>query len=59
MAVVRAIFTEIGGATSHAAVVSRELCVPCVVGCGIDTVTSLEGPRVTMDGTAGRIMLQD
>jgi len=30
MAVVRAVLTEIGGATSHAAVVSRELQVPCV-----------------------------
>ncbi|MFY1621022.1 PEP/pyruvate-binding domain-containing protein [Micromonospora sp. WMMD736] len=56
MAVVRAVLTEIGGATSHAAVVSRELQVPCVVGCGVDTVTQLEGQRVTVDATEGRVV---
>jgi pyruvate,orthophosphate dikinase len=53
MAVVRAVLTEIDGATSHVAVVSRE--VACVVGCGIDTVTQLEGLRVTVDATNGKV----
>ena len=46
----RAIVTEIGGATVHAAVVSRELGRPCVVGCGAGTVDSSTGRQVTVDG---------
>ncbi len=49
------VMTEHGGATSHAAVVCRELGRPCVVGCGPDTVTRLAGLRVTLDGGSGRI----
>jgi pyruvate,orthophosphate dikinase len=48
-----AVLTELGGATSHAAVVCRELGVPCVVGCGEGTVTTLAGQTVTVDATAG------
>ncbi len=51
----RGLMTELGGATSHAAVLSRELGRPCVVGCGPDTVTRFAGRRVTLDGTTGRI----
>jgi pyruvate,orthophosphate dikinase len=51
----RGLITEQGGSTSHAAVVSRELGRPCVVGCGPQTVTALAGQRVTLDGTSGRI----
>lgn len=49
------IITDQGGITSHAAIVSRELGIPCVV--GTDTATSLlqEGMIVTIDGTNGRI----
>jgi pyruvate,orthophosphate dikinase len=55
MVVSAAIVTEIGGVTSHAAVVSRELGVPCVVGCGPGTVTMLSGRQITVDGTTGEI----
>ena len=51
----RAVITEQGGATSHAAVVSRALGVPCVVGCGDGTVTALAGQTVTVDGASGRV----
>jgi pyruvate,orthophosphate dikinase len=51
----RAVVTEQGGATSHAAVVSRALGVACVVGCGEGSVTALEGRTVTVDGASGRI----
>lgn len=50
-----AVITEQGGATSHAAVVSRALGRPCVVGCGTDSVTVLEGQTVTVDGDTGKI----
>jgi pyruvate,orthophosphate dikinase len=55
MAVVHGILTEIGGATSHAAVVSRELGVPCIVGCGAGTLASLEGRLVTVDASSGEV----
>ena len=56
MAVVAGIVTEMGGATSHAAVVSRELGVPCVVGCGQDKIVALDGREVTMDAAAGELL---
>jgi len=55
----RGLMTEQGGSTSHAAVVSRELGRPCVVGCGSNTVTALAGQRVTLDGASGRIWTGD
>jgi len=55
----RALMTEQGGSTSHAAVVSRELGRPCVVGCGSGTVVTLEGERVTVDGNSGRVWRGD
>lgn len=55
MLAARAVVTEFGGATSHAAVVGRALGVPCVVGCGAGAVTSLRDTTVTVDGSAGEI----
>lgn len=55
MAVSRAVVTELGGSTSHAAVVCREMGVPCVVGCGADVVTTLAGRTVTVDGSTGNV----
>ena len=55
MVTARAVVTETGGATSHAAVVSRSLGVPCVVGCGAGAGAALEGKQVTVDGKAGRV----
>lgn len=51
----RAVVTETGGATSHAAVVSRALGLPSVVGCGVDALAGLKGRVVTVDGGSGRI----
>lgn len=48
-----AIITERGGSTSHAAVVSRQLGVPCVVGCGHDSLQGLAGRMITVDGSGG------
>lgn len=49
------ILTEIGGVTSHAAVVSRELGKACIVGCGQGALASLEGEIVTIDGSSGEV----
>jgi pyruvate,orthophosphate dikinase len=51
-----AVITEIGGATSHAAVVSRELDKVCVVGCGSGSLANLAGREVTVDATSGEIL---
>ena len=50
-----AVCTEVGGRTSHAAVVSRELDCPAVVGCGAGTVDRLVGRTVTVDATKGLV----
>ena len=49
------VITEEGGSTSHAAVVSRALGVPCVVGCGSGTLVPLAGQTVTVDGQSGSV----
>ncbi|MCL5004313.1 MAG: phosphoenolpyruvate synthase [Patescibacteria group bacterium] len=50
-----AIVTDEGGRTSHAAIVSRELGIPCVVGTGQATAILKEGESVTVDGAQGKI----
>lgn len=53
-----AIVTDHGGRTSHAAIVSRELGVPAVVGTGAATQVLEDGEQVTIscaEGTEGRI----
>ena len=55
MIAARGVITEIGGATSHAAVVSREIGRPAVVGCGHGVANALEGRIVTVDGAAGEV----
>jgi len=55
MLVAAAVVTEQGGTTSHAALVSRELGLPCVVGCGDGLTSSLAGRTVTVDGATGEI----
>jgi pyruvate,water dikinase len=50
---VAALVTERGGRTCHAAIVSRELGIPCVVGAS-DALTLLDvGATVTVDGYTG------
>ncbi len=48
-----AIVTDTGGMTSHAAIVSRELGVPCIVGTQEATKILKEGETVSIDGTHG------
>ncbi|SPX87412.1 pyruvate phosphate dikinase [Mycobacteroides abscessus] len=52
-----AVLTELGGSTSHAAVVCREMAVPCIVGCGVNTVTALAGQVITVDAGNGAVYL--
>jgi len=50
------IITDEGGMTSHAAIVSRELGVPAIVGTTNATTTLEDGQVVTLDGDKGAVL---
>jgi len=50
-----AIVTEKGGRTSHAAIVSRELGIPAIVGCEMVLNILKTGEEITVDGSNGFI----
>lgn len=52
-----AIVTDKGGLTSHPAIVSRELGIPCVVATKTGTQVLKDGMRVRVDGGKGEITL--
>jgi pyruvate,water dikinase len=51
-----AVVTDAGGMTSHAAIVSRELGIPCVVGTRLATKVLHTGMLITVDARAGTIV---
>ena len=53
MKIASAIVTDKGGRTSHAAIVSRELGITCVVGAAEATKTLRNGQEVTVDCSSG------
>lgn len=55
MLAAQGIVTEVGGASSHAAVVSRELGRVAVVGCGQGVAAALAGKHITVDGAEGEV----
>jgi pyruvate, water dikinase len=50
-----ALVTDGGGMTCHAAIVSRELGIPCVVGTRTATGSLRDGELVTVDGARGEV----
>ncbi len=48
-----AVVTEEGGRTCHAAIVSRELQIPCIVGAKFAASILEEGMEITVDATRG------
>jgi len=50
-----AIVTDRGGRTAHAAIVSRELGIPCVVGTETATKLLSDGQVITVDGYEGKV----
>lgn len=54
-----ALVTDSGGMTCHAAIVSRELGVPGVVGTASATTTLTDGQLVTVDGSEGAVYAGD
>ncbi|MBN1544842.1 phosphoenolpyruvate synthase [Candidatus Woesearchaeota archaeon] len=53
MKIASAIVTNRGGRTCHAAIISRELGIPCVVGTGSGTEAIKPGQKVTVDCAQG------
>jgi pyruvate,water dikinase len=51
-----ALVTDSGGMTCHAAIVARELGLPCVVGTRTATTTLHDGIQVTVDGANGTVI---
>ncbi|MEW5955215.1 MAG: PEP-utilizing enzyme [Candidatus Micrarchaeota archaeon] len=54
-----AIVTNTGGLTCHAAIVSRELGIPCLVGTGVATDVISDGDFVEVDATNGKVRKVD
>ncbi len=54
-----AIITDEGGITSHAAIVSRELQIPCVVGTKQATLLLKNGDMVEVDAEKGEVKVLD
>ncbi len=54
MKIASAIITDDGGRTSHAAIVSREMGVPCVVGAEVATEKLKSQMKVTVDCSGGQ-----
>jgi len=54
-----ALVTDAGGSTCHAAIVSRELGLPAIVGTRTATTTLRNGDMVTVDAAAGQVFAGD
>jgi pyruvate,water dikinase len=54
---IKAAVTDIGGLTSHAAIVSREYGLPAVTGTGVATTVIKTGDILKVDGTAGTVVI--
>jgi phosphoenolpyruvate synthase/pyruvate phosphate dikinase len=54
-----AFITDEGGVTCHAAIVSRELKTPCIIGTKIATQILHDGDRVEVDANEGLITIQE
>lgn len=52
-----AIITDEGGITCHAAIVSRELKIPCVIGTKIATQVLKDGDLVEVDANKGIVKI--
>ncbi|CAM2061479.1 pyruvate, water dikinase [Desulfovibrionales bacterium] len=56
MRIAAAILADVGGDTSHAAITSRELGIPAIIGIQrLEALRSLDSHEVTVDGSRGRL----
>jgi len=56
-ATVAAVVTDVGGVTSHCAVVAREYGIPAVVGTTLATSVVRDGQLLEVDGQAGTVRI--
>lgn len=54
-----AIVTDIGGMTSHPAIVSREMGIPCIVATKTATKDLTDGMDIIVDGSSGEVMIEE
>ncbi|WP_137602370.1 phosphoenolpyruvate--protein phosphotransferase [Paucilactobacillus nenjiangensis] len=54
---VKAFITDIGGRTSHSAIMSRTLEIPAIVGTGDATTSIKDGDTIIVDGNTGDIII--
>lgn len=55
---VKGIITDLGGRTSHAAIMARSLQIPAIVGCNNITKKIQNGQRVIVDGFEGSAIIE-
>lgn len=55
---VKGIITDLGGRTSHAAIMARSLQIPAIVGCNDITKKVQNGQRVIVDGFEGSAIIE-
>lgn len=51
------IVTDHGGVTSHAAIISRELKIPCIVGTEVGTMHIKDGDLIHVDANNGAVTI--
>jgi rifampicin phosphotransferase len=56
-ALASAIVTDVGGPLSHGSIVAREYGIPAVLGTGVATRRIHDGQTITVDGGAGKVLL--
>jgi len=52
-----AIITDIGGLTSHAAIIAREFKIPCIIGTRIATQVLNDGDIISMNLENGEVKI--
>jgi phosphohistidine swiveling domain-containing protein len=57
-AMASAVVTNIGGPLSHGSIVAREYGIPAVMGTGVATKRIQNGQIITVDGSAGMVLLE-
>jgi pyruvate,water dikinase len=56
-AMAAAVVTDVGGPLSHSSIVAREYGIPAVLGTGVATKRIQDGEMITVDGSAGTVLL--
>jgi pyruvate,water dikinase len=53
------VVSDAGGLLSHTAICAREYGIPAVVATQVATTAIPEGATITVDGTSGRVTIED